>query len=92
MEILMKKALFTLIAFILVSCASSSHRKMRLPSGNDGFLVQCHTKMGNCYDEANKVCKKGYDIHAKDTSTSGGVPVGNTFVVESRFEMLISCK
>tara|TARA_Y100001936_G_C16089411_1_gene684677 strand:+ start:4834 stop:4980 length:147 start_codon:yes stop_codon:yes gene_type:complete len=48
--------------------------------------------MGNCYDEANKVCKKGYDIHAKDTSTSGGVPVGNTFVVESRFEMLISCK
>tara|TARA_B110000444_G_scaffold185718_1_gene174842 strand:+ start:264 stop:521 length:258 start_codon:yes stop_codon:yes gene_type:complete len=63
------KQIITLISIILIigGCASAS--PITLPSGNQGFVVDCSGTAFNwssCYEKAGEVCSGGYDILEKD--------------------------
>jgi hypothetical protein len=74
-----------LAAVPLAGCVSA--QRASLPGGAQGYMVSCsgiqHT-LADCYTKAAQVCPAGYDIAAKDLTST----VLNPF----QRSMLVSCR
>ncbi len=78
-----------LIFILFFGCASST--KVMLPSGENGFSIHCDDDKTYCYEKAQEVCPKGYDIADQDKGSSASM-INNTMSMSANFTMLISCK
>jgi hypothetical protein len=80
-----KRTAFLLAAVSLAACASA--RQASLPGGGEGYSVDCsgiQLSLADCYAKAAKVCPDGYDVAAKDLTST----VLNPF----QRSMLLSCR
>jgi hypothetical protein len=77
----------------LVGCATS--KPMQGPSGGQAFFIKCGSAVIDaCYEEAAKVCPKGYDMADRQANPNVMLaPVGNSLMaVRGPNTMLIECK
>jgi len=58
---------YLLLVLLLSNCAAE-HRSM----GHGEYLVECRRTMANCYEEAAKLCKSGYDTKNQAVEEHGG--------------------
>lgn len=83
----------SLIAASLAGCATS--KPIQGPNGNQAFFIKCGSAVIDaCYEEAAKVCPKGYNMVDKQANPNAMItPVGNSLMaVRGPNSMLIECK
>lgn len=90
----MKKLIaISFISALLVGCATS--KPMMGPSGSEAFFVKCASAvLEACYEEAAKVCPKGYSIVDRQAGANAAlIPAGNTLLLaRGPNSMLVECK
>ena len=90
----MKSSLFIVLSVVVFAgCATS--KPIQGPNGKQAFYIKCGAAaMDACYEEAAKVCPKGYAFLDKGSNPQGIiVPVGNALMVgHGPNTMLIECK
>lgn len=77
----------------LVACATS--KPIQGPNGGQAYFIKCGSAVIDaCYEEAAKVCPKGYTFADKQTGPNGMImPVGTSFMaVRGPNTMLVECK
>ena len=82
-----------ILAVLLAGCATS--KPIQGPNGTQAFLIKCGSAVIDaCYEEAAKVCPKGYDMVDRQANPNGLItPAGNGFVaVRGPNSMFIECK
>ena len=89
------KSFLTVIGFAaaLASCATS--KPIQGPNGGTAYFIKCGSAMiDKCYEEAAKVCPKGYTFADSQSSPNGIIaPAGNSAVfVRGPNSMLVECK
>lgn len=83
----------TLLALSLAGCATS--KPIQGPNGTQAFFIKCGSAVIDaCYEEAAKVCPKGYDMLDRQANPNTMIaPVGDSFMaVRGPNTMLIECK
>ena len=83
----------SLCALFLASCATS--KPIQGPNGTQAFFIKCGSAVIDaCYEEAAKVCPKGYDMVDRQANPNSLItPVGNSFMaVRGPNSILIECK
>jgi hypothetical protein len=89
----MKKACFLALAVILAGCATS--KPIQGPSGKQAFFIKCGSAVIDaCYEEAAKVCPRGYTMADRQANPNAILaPAGNSVMaVRGPNTMLIECK
>lgn len=91
------RLLLLLPVLAIAGCVSS--RPVALPDGNQGFAINCPgtaRDIGDCMNEAARVCGGKYQILTRDGLVAGGVvaPVGNSavFVQGVHRTLIVSCE
>ena len=83
----------SLVGGLLAGCATS--KPMMGPSGSEAFFVKCGSAvLEACYEEAAKVCPKGYIIVDRQAGANAAlIPSGNTMLLaRGPNSMLVECK
>lgn len=63
----MRIFLITAVVLSLVACASS--RPIQGPNGDTAYFIKCGSaRIDACYEEAAKVCPKGYTVEDKQSN------------------------
>lgn len=73
----------------------TSYTPIQGPSGSTAYLIKCRgAAIEACYEEAARVCPKGYALADKQASNAVAVPkAGGGFIMaRSPHNMLIECK
>ena len=85
-----------LLTSVLAGCVTS--RPVALPDGRQGFAIKCPgaaRDIGDCMNEAARVCGGKYQVITRDGLVAGGVvaPVGNSavFVQGVHRTLIVSC-
>jgi hypothetical protein len=89
----LKIAAISLLVLFLVGCATS--KPIQGPNGTQAFFIKCGSAaIDACYEEAAKLCPKGYDMVDRQTNPNAMmVPTGNSLMaVRGPNSMLIECK
>ena len=93
MRSILSLTLTSLLAFVATGCATS--KAMMGPNGKQAYFVRCPGgAIDTCYEEAAKVCPRGYVFADKGNNAPGVlVPVGNLLVAgRGPNTMLVECK
>jgi hypothetical protein len=80
-------------ALVLSACATS--KPIQGPNGGTAYLIKCGSAVIDaCYEEAAKVCPKGYAFADRQTNPNGVIiPAGNSLLMaRGPNSMLIECK
>ena len=91
----MRTFLAMLIAAISVLSGCATSKQIQGPNGSKAFYIKCGSAvLDACYEEAAKVCPKGYTMADRQASSNAAViPAGNIFMVaHGPNSMLIECK
>lgn len=90
----MKKiAIAALICLPLTACVTT--KIINGPNGQPAQFIKCGSShIENCYEEAAKLCPKGYDtVTQRDNPNATVAPVGAGYVVaHGRASMMVQCK
>jgi hypothetical protein len=82
-----------LLVLCMAGCATS--RPIQGPNGTQAFFIKCGSAVIDaCYEEAAKVCPKGYDVVDRQANPNAMIaPAGNSLmVVRGPNSMFIECK
>jgi hypothetical protein len=87
----------SLALLVTVSCLAgcTTSKPMQGPNGRQAFFIKCPAaSIDSCYEEASKVCPKGYAFADKGGNAPGViVPVGGVLVAgRGPNTMLVECK
>jgi len=85
----MKNVLMLVFLVAAYSCATST--EVMLPSGQSGYSITCHENKTGCYEKAQEVCPKGYEMIDTSAATNGSM-INNNVTLSSQHTMLIDCK
>lgn len=93
------KKLLTIIALLSLVNACATSQSIVLPSGQQGFTVNCGSYEGDswsaCYKKAGEVCPAGYDIleerEEKDKNVLAN-PYSFQTVPSDKRTLIIQCK
>jgi hypothetical protein len=82
-----------LVVTITFGCATS--RPIQGPNGGTAYFIKCGSAVIDaCYEEAAKVCPKGYTLVDRQANPNGMIlPAGNSLVMtRGPNSMLVECK
>lgn len=90
----MRIFLITATVLSLTACATS--KPIQGPNGGTAYFIKCGSAVIDaCYQEASKVCPKGYTFVDKD-SNPNAMALSNGFggfnVIRGPHSMLVECK
>lgn len=81
------------VAFALTACATS--KPIQGPNGGTAYFIKCGSAViDKCYEEAAKVCPKGYTF-ANSQANPNGIIIpsgGGLLMARGPNSMLIECK
>ncbi len=83
----------SLLTISLASCATS--KPIQGPNGTQAFFIKCGSAVIDaCYEEAAKVCPKGYNMVDRQANPNGLLaPVGSSIMtVRGPNSMFVECK
>ena len=87
-------AIYSICTVILMSgCATS--KPVMGPNGGQAYFIKCGSAVIDaCYEEAAKVCPKGYSVADKQSGANGMImPAGaGLMAVRGPSSMLVECK
>ena len=80
------------IAALVSACASS--RAIQGPSGRTAYLIKCGGTVDGCYEEAAKLCPKGYNVTDRQSDRNAeAMPAIAWFSAARRHtELHVECK
>ena len=82
------------VAFLLAGCATS--KAVQGPNGGTAYFIKCGSAVVDaCYEEAAKVCPKGYTFADRQTNPNAvALPMsgGGFMVARGPNTMLVECK
>jgi hypothetical protein len=79
------------IGILLASgCGAGSHA-VRGPDGSQHQAISCRRSIENCWEEAARVCERGYDIVDKDSNITM-VPTANGPIAVQKYNVLVRCR
>lgn len=89
------KVLASLLCASLALAACATSRPIQGPNGGIAYFIKCGSAViDKCYEEAAKVCPKGYTFADSHTNQNGViVPTGGGFLMtRGPSSMLVECK
>lgn len=90
----MRSALMIATVLLLAACATS--KAIQGPNGGTAYFIKCGSAaIDACYEEAAKVCPKGYSFVDKQTNPNAMVlpnGAGGYNVMRGPNTMLVECK
>lgn len=90
----MKNIVIIALGATLFGCASIDPKPFSGPSGKQGYSMRC-SGMGRtleaCYQKAGELCKMGYSIVDR-TSSTVAVPVNGSIMAAPQHSLAIECK
>lgn len=84
--------LLALLSSVLltIACASASSKIIAGPSGQRIVKTSCHPDVSRCFEEAARVCPKGYDI-VNVSSHMGGTVIDLMPGPVTWYDVLVQC-
>ena len=89
------KNLFLVVLVIAGLSACATSKPIQGPNGTTAYFVKCGSAViDKCYEEAAKVCPKGYTVADAQANPNGAIiPSGaNLMMVRGPNSMLVECK
>lgn len=85
--------IFTLLILATIGYGCTTHSVMMMPSGEQGYTIECKKVKSRCFERAAELCPKGYKMVDSQGSSTGSALMGNGLMVHgNRFELMIRCK
>lgn len=85
----------TAIVFIAALAACATSKPIKGPTGGTAYFIKCGSAViDKCYEEAAKVCPKGYTFADGQANPNGAVtPIGNSaLLIRGPNSILVECK